>query len=742
MAIDWKKELNERQYEAVVHEGGPLLVLAGAGSGKTRAVTYRIAHLILEVGVRPESILAVTFTNKAAGEMRDRVERLLVKSCRGLWIHTFHAFCARVLRREIEVLGYPGNFVIYDERDRLRLVKECRERIGVDGSVFNPGRAVSRISYWKGRGWGPEEAEANVSSFRGGQEWLTRLYREYQRKLLDYGALDFDDLLLLALRLFKEHEEARRRYAERFEEVLVDEYQDTSRLQDLLIGELAREKRRLTVVGDDDQSIYRWRGAEVRNILDFPRAWSPVTVVKMERNYRSTMNILRAASSVIQKNAARTDKTIYSELGDGAPVEVLGADDDRAEAARCISRLERATSGGGRNLGEAAVLYRVHARSRVLEEALISRGIPYVLVGGVRFYERAEVKDVLAYLKVAENPRDAVSAGRAMGTPPRGVGRTTLRRIEERAEGEGCSFLEAAKNLLDEGVVKGRGKGGLRSFLGLVETLRAQSESEPPSRLIETVLRETDFEAHLLRDGEEEGRSRVENVEELSRAAAEYERRSGEPSLSEFLEEAALFSEADRVGEGRARLNLMTLHCAKGLEYPIVFIVGLEEGTFPHSRSIEGDEVGPEELEEERRLFYVGLTRAKERLFLSYSLTRSLYGENKPARPSRFLAELPKKGVEWAAPPQPSRRQSQGPAPRRWAASGDKWPPPPKKTAPRRATSSSGTFPAGSRVVHDLFGLGIVRETSQTARGELVVVDFTGHGEKTLMLRFANLRRG
>ena len=625
-------DLNPAQREAVLHVEGPLLVVAGAGSGKTRVLTHRVAHLIRAHGVRPNEILAITFTNKAATEMRERLERMLGRTARAIWILTFHAACGRMLRREAERLGYRSTFTIYDQADQVRLVKACLEELGKDPKRFTPRGIHAQISNAKNQLVSPEEYTARVASFW--DQTVAEVYELYQRRLFRSNAVDFDDILMLTVQVLERFPEARERWQTTFRHVLVDEYQDTNHAQYRLLQLLAAKHRNVFAVGDPDQSVYAFRGADIRNILDFERDFGGAGVIALEQNYRSTNRILEAANAVIDNNRDRKPKRLWSELGEGDPVEVVEVEDEHAEARFVAAEIARLVEGGA-SASEIAVFYRTNAQSRVLEDVLVRQGVPYQVIGGPRFYERAEVRDAIAYLSVLNNPSDAVSLMRIANRPRRGIGDTSIQRLVAHADALGVSLWEATADPEAAGVATASARA-IRSFRLVMETLMSAAQELAVDELLQAVLERSGTIEAYEAERTIEARGRIENLEELVGSAQEYRRRAEEPSLAAFLEEVQLQSDQDTLVSDEAQVTLMTIHNAKGLEYRAVFLIGMEEGIFPHSRSIEDNEV-----EEERRLAYVGMTRAMERLALTHATARSLYGRREYNLPSRFLDELP-----------------------------------------------------------------------------------------------------
>src|SRR2546429_1594019 len=630
-------DLNDAQREAVLATEGPLLVVAGAGSGKTRVLTYRVAHLINAVGVKPNEILAITFTNKAAAEMRERLEHLLGRSARGLWVLTFHAACGRILRREAQRLGYRSNFTIYDQADQVRLVKQCVEELERDPKRFTPRGIHNQISQAKNRLISPDEYASRVQSFY--DQTVADVYQLYQRRLFASNAVDFDDLLMLTVDVLERFPDAREKWQKAFRYILVDEYQDTNHAQYRLLQLLAQPDMNVCAVGDPDQSIFAFRGADINNILDFERDFPGTRTIALEQNYRSTNSILDAANAVISNNRERKPKELWSELGDGDPVRVIEVEDEHAEArfvaAGIVALVEEGYSGD-----EIAVFYRTNAQSRVLEDVLVRQDIAYQVIGGPRFYERAEIKDAIAYLQAIDNPYDAVSLQRIANKPRRGIGDSSLARLQTWADAQGRSLWEATEFAEEAGV----GAAPLRAvqqFRTLMQSLQSGALELPVSELVERTLERSGYLEGLEAERTIEAQGRLENLQELVGVAREYQENAEEPSLSHFLQEISLYSDQDAMRGEESLVTLMTLHNAKGLEFRAVFMIGMEEGIFPHSRSIEEQGV-----EEERRLCYVGMTRAKERLVLTHAVARSLYGLRDFKLPSRFLDELPAEGVE------------------------------------------------------------------------------------------------
>ncbi|HEX8855247.1 MAG TPA: DNA helicase PcrA [Thermoleophilaceae bacterium] len=713
--------LNPQQREAVLHETGPLLILAGAGSGKTAVLTRRIAYLVQTKTAQPGEILAITFTNKAAQEMRERVEQLVGSRTRAMWVMTFHSACVRILRAEAARLGYTRGFTIYDEADSLRLIKQCLEELDVDPKRFTPRAIKRQISDAKNQLLDAAAYREKVSSFF--EQTAADVYEHYESRIHSMNAMDFDDLLMRCVDLFQLFPEVLQRYQHTFRQILVDEYQDTNRAQYRWLQLLSAEHRNLSVVGDDDQSIYRFRGADVRNILDFEDDFPDARVVKLEQNYRSTQTILSAANAVIGNNRERKQKSLWSDLGEGDPVRVRELEDEHAEARFVINEIERVVDHGG-SRDEIAVFYRTNAQSRVLEDMLTRYKLPYQVIGGTKFYERAEIKDAIAYLTLLVNPSDAVAFQRIVNSPRRGIGDTTQGRIVGYANTIGEPVWDVAMKA-DE--VPNLGAAAVKAvdrFMSVMERLAERVEHASLGDLLQETLNETGYLEALEAERTIEAQGRIENLEELVGVAREYDATSEEPSLEEFLQQIALFSDQDAIRDDEGTVTLMTLHNAKGLEFPVVFIIGCEEGVFPHSRAIEeGD------LEEERRLAYVGITRAKRELFMTFARTRTLYGGRDWNLPSRFLDELPAELTD--VQHQEERRTAFS----RWGSGGGA-----PSTAPaRREPTPGASFSLGDDVVHASFGEGVVVGVEP---GGVVVVRFAADGaEKKLMADYAPLKK-
>ena len=630
-------DLNPVQQKAVLQTEGPLLIFAGAGSGKTRVLTYRIAYLIQEKGVVPWTIFAVTFTNKAADEMRERVERLLGGSAKGTWISTFHSACARILRQHIEPLGFKRNFVIYDEQDQERHLKTIMKELNLDFKMFPPRAIQSAIEQLKNEGITPDRYTPNPYNIF--QKRLALVYQRYQEDLKRNNALDFGDLLTFVTILFGRYPEILRFYQERCRYVMVDEFQDTNLIQYRLIKKMVEAHRNVCVVGDDDQSIYRWRGAEVGNILNFGKDFPESQIITLEQNYRSTQNILQAANHVVKKNRYRKEKKLWTENPEGELLTFYVAEDEMDEARFVVQKITGYVTQGElpRPYRDIAVFYRINAQSRSIEDELVKNKIPYTVVGGMKFYERKEIKDVLAYLRLVNNPSDSLSLKRIINVPPRGIGKKTIEKIEAFSRAKGISLYEGLKQAVGEEWLLPSVKAKMEEFVQLVEAFRKDAGSFNVSQLTLTVLTKTAYLQRLKEEGTEEAFSKIENINELINVIMGLEQGEERISLETFLDKVSLVTDIDLYEDKGNRVSLMTLHCAKGLEFPVVFIMGIEEGLLPHYR--RGEEI--EDMEEERRLFYVGMTRAKQKLFLSRAEKRFTFGVGRANLPSRFLDELP-----------------------------------------------------------------------------------------------------
>jgi DNA helicase-2/ATP-dependent DNA helicase PcrA len=711
--------LNEQQREAVLATDGPVLILAGAGSGKTRVIVHRIAHLVLEKGVPPEAILAVTFTNKAAGEMKERVETLLGGPTRAI-VSTFHSLCVRILRRDAVRAGLPPDFVIYADDDQLVAVRDALKALDLSEKLHPPRRILSRISARKNAG--RDDASDDEDSFAGAT--FARIAARYREALELAHALDFDDLLLRTVELLAKDEVVRESYRRRFRYLLVDEYQDTNRTQYELVRLLAGETGNVTVVGDEDQAIYSWRGADIRNILDFERDFPGARILRLEDNYRSSQRILDAAAGLVAHNAKRKGKTLRAVRASGEPVRLHAASDEFEEAVWVVERIAGARSA------RSAVLFRMNAQSRLLEEALLRLRIPYVVVGGVGFYERKEVRDLLAYLRLVQNPGDGIALRRVLNVPPRGIGEKTVAELERVGRERGLSLYAALGASIDDALLPARATQPLARFREAVETLRAEAPGLSVKGLLERTLAVSGYAAALASEDSRESQDRLENLAELLSAAADYDGREESPTLPGFLDRVSLLSDVDKARDG-APVILMTLHSAKGLEFDNVFLIGLEEGLVPHARSLTNDDG----VEEERRLCYVGMTRAREKLHLTWARSRQVFGQRRVSEPSRFLAEIPRAGLEVTGA---SRSQDSLERPRQehWR---ERSPGRPAYVAPAAVAGSALGLKPGARVRHPLFGVGTVLRSEGSGDDLKLTVAFAGIGAKRLVARYAGL---
>ncbi|HYE14966.1 MAG TPA: UvrD-helicase domain-containing protein [Pyrinomonadaceae bacterium] len=787
---DILSSLNERQREAVTATEGPLLILAGAGSGKTRVITVRIAYLIQERGVAPHNILAVTFTNKAAQEMRERVNRLLggrrLESAP--LVSTFHSLCVRMLRRDIEKLeeGYTRSFTIYDQDDSVRVVKGAIKDLGYDDQRLGARQTQGAISHAKNSGLDAEQFAARVEYGDERRTAIARIFRLYEERLVNNNALDFDDLLIKAVRLLRKREDVRAHYNDRFRYILVDEYQDTNALQFALINFLTQKQQNVCVVGDESQSIYRWRGADISNILNFEQQYPEARVIKLEQNYRSTQNILDAADAVIKNNTERREKKLWTANPAGAPLRYYQAADAEGEARFVAAKIEEHRRAEP-NL-RAAVLYRTNAQSRVFEEALRRAGIPYNIVGGFSFYERAEVRDIVSYLKLALNPHDSVALMRVINTPPRGLGKQTLDELDRRAKDYGVSLWETIGIVTSQpDGMSPRAVSALKNFQTVISGLVALASKEAASEVVKAAILDTGYADALKAENSEEAEGRLENLQELVNAAVDYDTEEG-GGLRDFIDAAALVSDADQY-RAEAPVTLMTMHSAKGLEFPLVFVVGMEDGLFPHSRSA----ADPAEMEEERRLCYVAITRAERHLYVTHAMRRRVYGEELASEPSQFLNELPldlledlSRGGSWlsfarsssALEAQHAARALRGETGRTEKRYGGKTydsvdsiaeffrqrgdqikrnaaaanqstqpaaPPPPKRpaagAAPSSSSSSGAGFAPGTHVRHPKYGRGLVLRREGVGDSAKITVSFPGFGQKKLVEKYAGLEK-
>ncbi len=735
------EDLNPQQRDAVVHEGAALLVVAGAGSGKTRVLTRRIAYLLGNRGVAPYEVLAITFTNKAAAEMKERVADLVGDRAKSMWVSTFHSACVRILRNEATKLGFTTSFAIYDSADSSSLIKRIMKELGLDGTEIKPGAIQARISNAKNELQTPSQFVRAEFDFV--DKMAAEIYPVYQRRLEASNAMDFDDLIMKTVEVLQKFPEVRARYRSRFKHILVDEYQDTNHAQYMLVRELVGTENEglpmaeLCVVGDADQSIYAFRGANIRNILQFEADYPHAQTIMLEQNYRSTQNILTAANSVISNNKGRKDKNLWSDSGAGAHIAGFVADTDHEEAEFITSEIRRLKDEGISNPGDTAIFYRTNAQSRSIEATLARSGIPYKVVGGLRFFERAEVKDILGYLKVLVNPSDEISLRRIVNTPKRGIGDRAIELVDEFAKKHGITLWEAMNQIESE--LPARSLQAIRDFLQLMYTLRTLVEAKTkPSEIAKAVLEQSTMESELKKSTDPQDESRLENLYELVSVVREYEEseleESEEATLAGFLEGVSLVADSDQIPEGEDHggvVTLMTLHTAKGLEFPTVFLTGMEESIFPHFRALESEADDVTDLEEERRLAYVGLTRARERLYLSRALSRMAFGNWKSNEPSRFLSEIPSEVMSW------NNWESEVRTPRIKKSFG----PPPKATGKRVAPTAAVILNTGDRVAHDTFGLGTVVSVSGEGDRAEATINFGSLGEKRLLLRYAPVEK-
>ncbi|MCI7200272.1 DNA helicase PcrA [Megasphaera elsdenii] len=725
--------LNDRQCEAVKHTEGPLLITAGAGSGKTKVLTCRIAHL-LELGVAPYRILAITFTNKAAKEMKERVTNLVGAQADSIWLSTFHSFCAKLLRFEVDGFhGYTRNFTIYDSSDQLVLVKDCLKKLNLDDKQFMPRSVLGTISSAKNVLMDAKAFAANASDFY--EQKVADVYALYQEKLRENNAVDFDDLLFLAVRLLQEKEDVREKYQSRFQYILVDEYQDTNHAQYALTKILAARWRNICVVGDADQSIYAWRGADIRNIIDFTRDYPDAASIKLEQNYRSTKTILHAANAVIDNNESRPKKTLWTENPAGNKIIHYQAQTEHDEADYIAGVIYNRHEISHEPYGDMAILFRTNAQSRVLEEKLMRYAIPYTMVGGTKFYDRKEIKDVLAYLRLLYNPEDSLSLTRIINVPKRNIGATTMEHVAAYAEEQGISLFEALSST-DEIPVTKRARTSLENFAAMIFDLLNDIEGKDVLSLIETVIKQTGYGDMLDKEAEHDpqGESRKENVGEFLSVAKDYMDSNPDGNLQDFLENVALVSDVDDFESSDSKVTLMTLHAAKGLEFPVVFLTGLDEGLFPHSRTL----LDPAQVEEERRLAYVGITRAERQLYVTNAITRTMYGRISAYMPSRFLAEIPPQLME------DYHRKSAMPQSRTTAVPGKQrvsiLTKPVASSLPKKHAVTD-TFAKGDKVRHKIWGIGTVLDVIGEGPNMQMKIQFPTKGVRQVVVKYAPLEK-
>lgn len=785
--MDLLSGLNKEQKDAVLHNEGPLLILAGAGSGKTRVLTHRIAYLIQQLGVFPSSILAITFTNKAAKEMRERTESLIGDLSRDMWVGTFHSICIRILRRDIEKLGYDRSFVIYDTQDQQVVIKDCLKELNINDKNFPPKSVLETIGKQKNELMDAARFEKlYASDFRMGK--IARIYKLYEKKLKNNNALDFDDIIMNTIKLFDQFPEVLGFYQRKFRYVMVDEYQDTNTAQYTLVQKLSEAHKNLCVVGDDDQGIYSWRGANIRNILDFEKDFKGCKTVKLEQNYRSTQNILDAANQVISNNTGRKCKSLWTENKDGSKIVLCENETEHEEALYTAREIQRLTNDENRKYKDFAVLYRINAQSRVLEEMFMREGLPYKIVGGQKFYDRKEIKDIIAYLRLIQNPADDVSLKRVINVPKRGIGDATVEAAEALALESEISIFSIIANA-EECPTLRRASQKLNNFSNMILKIRTMKENMSISDLLEMVIGDTGILREYEAEDTVEAQSRIENIKELKSVALEFEKQSEEKSLEEFLSNISLVSDLDKLEEEQDYVVLMTMHSAKGLEFPVVFIPGMEEGVFPGYRAMTE---GPEQLEEERRLCYVGLTRAREKLYLSNARFRTLFGNSSYNKPSRFLSEIPENLVEY--PFKPSRNSFEQDETTTWGKSPSwstqtlsktsAWSSPQTSSVARstdspvsgtykkpstgtgslkdllssnlvtrgfsgnavnnlsaRTASTSTDFSVGDSVEHKKFGKGTISKATPDNGDQMLEIQFEASGMKRLMASMANLKK-
>jgi len=714
-------ELNPQQRDAVEHIEGPLLILAGAGSGKTKVITYRISHLIKKGHASPENILALTFTNKAADEMRNRVEKIIglngLNRASGCWISTFHSACVRILRRDIDKLGFGRDFVIYDANDSLSLLKGCMKELNISDDLYPPKSIAGRISNLKN-----ELIEKIQNPEDGLQEIINTVYTFYQRRLKENNALDFDDLLMKTVLLFENVPDVLKNYKERFKYLMVDEYQDTNHAQYRLVQILSSGHRNICVVGDDDQCIYQWRGATIRNIMEFERDYPDVKVVKLEENYRSTQNILDAAWAVVSRNLYRKEKKLWTKKSGGGKIFYHRASNEIDEADFITSKIKELCRESRISYSDVAIFYRTNAQSRVLEDSLRREGISYKIYGGLKFFERKEVKDILCYLKIVINPNDSISLKRIINVPVRGIGNATVDKIEQYAKSKGVNLIEAIKELRGQGVKGSRGQG-IEAFYNILKKLEAFVTTESASEVIKKTLEISGYLEALKNEKTDEAEDRIENLKELISAAEEYEERTADKSIAGFLDQAALVSDADTISDTSGSVSLMTLHISKGLEFPAVFITGMEGRIFPHIKSIDSEK----EMEEERRLCYVGITRAKERLFLTNAESRRIYGQEMSNPPSEFIEDIPRELIN-TVDSQQSTVSSQENKKADYAG---------LRTADSRLLTA---YSVGSKVIHPQFGNGIILQKEGLGENLKLTIFFRNAGKKKIAMKHTHLK--
>ncbi|KAB2952675.1 DNA helicase PcrA [Heliorestis acidaminivorans] len=735
--------LNPEQQKAVEHQDGPLLILAGAGSGKTRVLTYRIARLI-EKGVSPFHILAITFTNKAAGEMKERLRKLIGPEGDNLWVSTFHSAAVRILRRDGDKIGYHRNFVIYDSDDQLKLIKECLKELNIDDKRCNPQAVRGAISSAKNMLSSPQDYERKAYDYFA--QTVAKVYHLYDRKLRNNVALDFDDLLLQCVRLFQQEPSTLAYYQNRFRYIHIDEYQDTNHVQYLWVKLLAREHRNLCVVGDDDQSVYGWRGADIKNILDFERDYADTEIIKLEQNYRSTSMILNAANAVVSNNCGRKKKRLWTDKGEGQKIALYEGRDEHDESRFIVRTIEELVRQDKRNFSDFAILYRTNAQSRVLEEHLLYSALPYRILGGLRFYERKEIKDIIAYLRFISNPADEVSMKRIINVPKRGIGDASIARLFAHNYKENWTLSETLQRVKEiPGMT--RAAKAIQAFHEMMEELRQEAPNLLVTQILDQVLAKTGYMLELQAEGTEEAKGRIENIKELRSVTQEFDRQAEEKTLEEFLASVSLVSDTDQLKEEDDAIVLMTMHSAKGLEFPVVFVAGMEEGVFPHNRALMDDK----ELEEERRLCYVAITRAEEKLFLTSACERTIFGNTVCNGKSRFFEEIPADLTVNVTPERKStfsmnNKNSTSQFSSSTTSTTSKNANPFMSTGissspSAKETKATDVFVVGDKAMHGKFGQGVVVKTEGSGENQEISVAFPEQGIKKFLLKFAPLKK-
>lgn len=736
--MDLKSLLNKEQYEGATTIEGQVLILAGAGSGKTRVLTHRMAHMIDDLGILPYKILAITFTNKAAKEMKDRVKALIGERAEDMWISTFHSTCVRILRREIEKLGYKKSFTIYDTSDQKTLIKECMKALNINDKDITEQEIMSKIGKAKDNMQSPASfMREHESNFR--EKKIADVYEMYQKRLKENNALDFDDLIFKTVELFKQDKETLEFYQRKFQYIMVDEYQDTNKVQYELIRLLAEKYKNVCVVGDDDQCIYQWRGADIRNILDFEKDYPDAKVIKLEQNYRSKGNILDAANVVIVNNANRKSKVLRTEQESGNKIKIYRAYSDSDEGDFVATQINKIKEEENKSYKDFAILYRTNAQSRIFEESLRRKAIPYKILGGTRFYDRKEIKDMISYLKVLVNPTDSISLRRILNVPKRGIGDATVNKVVDFADDYELPLWDALSTVRNIPTLTARNCGGIEIFMEMMDKFMEMSEIMPVSTLIETILKETGYISELEKSKEIEDKSRIENLKELVSDAVDFERSSEDKSLSAYLEKVSLVQDTDKLQEEEDTIVLMTVHSAKGLEFPVVFMVGMENGIFPGNASFESDA----EMEESRRLCYVGITRAKEQLFMTSAEVRRQFGRTVAYPQSDFIAEIKGDLKEYVSGNNSaqSARATMFPRENRFSnphsLRGNSMQKPKAQTIQSSVSSDDVTI--GRKVKHSKFGIGTVVSISDSGSDKKLTIAFDNQGVKILMLSLANL---